>query len=50
MGASTISTIPSSRLQELMTEESKRPYTSVSYLNLAKRTWNRAVQELLEFR
>ena len=50
MGASTISTIPSSRLQELMTEESKRPYTNVSYLNLAKRTWNRAVQELLEFR
>src|SRR5438132_284781 len=50
MGASTISTIPSSRLQELMTEESKRPYTNVSYLNLAKRTWNRAVQELLELR
>src|SRR6266566_1615006 len=50
MGASTISTIPSSRLQELMTEESKRPYTNVSYLNVAKRTWNRAVQELLEFR
>ncbi len=39
MGASTISTIPSSRLQELMTEESKRPYTNVSYLNVAKRTW-----------
>ena len=50
MGASTISTIPSSRLQELMTEESKRPYSPVSYLNLAKRTWNRAVEELLEFR
>lgn len=50
MGASTISTIPTSRLNELMVEESKRPYSPVSYLNLAKRTWNRAVEELLEFR
>jgi hypothetical protein len=50
MGASTISTIPTSRLNELMAEESKRPYSPVSYLNLAKRTWNRAVEELLEFR
>jgi len=50
MGATSVSTIPRTRLNELLEEEKKRPYSNVSYLNVAKRTWNRAVQELLEFR
>ena len=50
MGATTVSTIPNSRLEQLIEEEKKRPYSNVSYLNPAKRAWNRAVQELMEFR
>ena len=50
MGATSVSTIPGTKLEMLMEEEKKRPYSNVSYLNVAKRTWNRAVQELMEFR
>jgi hypothetical protein len=38
-----------SRLEDVLNEEKKRPWSNVSYLNPAKRAWNRAVQELIQF-
>ena len=49
MAATSVSTIPMSRLEEVLNEEKKRPYSNVSYLNPARRAWNRAVQELIQF-
>src|SRR6266702_3654178 len=49
MAATSVSTLPTSRLDDLLSEEKKRPYSNVSYLNPAKRAWNRAVQELIQF-
>jgi hypothetical protein len=49
MAATSVSTLPTSRLDDLLSEEKKRPYSNVSYLNAAKRAWNRAVQELIQF-
>jgi hypothetical protein len=49
MAATSVSTLPMSRLEEMLTEEKKRPYSNVSYLNPAKRAWNRAVQDLIQF-
>ena len=49
MAATSVSTLPMSRLEDVLNEEKKRPYSSVSYLNPAKRAWNRAVQELIQF-
>jgi len=49
MAATSVSTLPTSRLDDLLNEEKKRPYSNVSYLNPAKRAWNRAVQELIQF-
>ncbi len=49
MAATSVSTLPMSRLEDVLNEEKKRPYSNVSYLNPAKRAWNRAVQELIQF-
>ena len=49
MAATSVSTIPMSRLEDVLNEEKKRPYSNVSYLNPAKRAWNRAVEELIQF-
>jgi len=49
MAATSVSTLPMSRLEDVLQEEKKRPYSAVSYLNPAKRAWNRAVQELIQF-
>jgi len=46
----SISTIPTRRLEELLEEEKKKPYSNVSYLNAAKRAWHRAVQDMIQFR
>ena len=50
MAASSVSTVPASRLEDLLKEEQRRPYSNVSYLNAAKRAWNRAVSELITIR
>jgi hypothetical protein len=49
MAATSVSTLPMSRLEDVLNEEKKRPWSNVSYLNPAKRAWNRAVQELIQF-
>ncbi len=47
---SSISTVPTARLEELLEEEKKKPYSNISYLNAAKRAWHRAVQDMIQFR
>ncbi len=47
---SSISTVPTARLEELLEQEKKKPYSNVSYLNAAKRAWHRAVQDMIQFR
>ena len=47
---SSISTVPTARLEELLEQEKKKPYTNISYLNAAKRAWHRAVEDMIQLR